>query len=565
MAEIYHIFSESKPSGRDVDYSCLLSSANATATANIPPYSEITNATLLCYYQLDSGLGNGDLAIFFANSSGGSVLSLMNKTSDAVIKSEKRSKTFDITAYAQSKAKNAGNISCNSATQIIMNGTASLSKTWIFSAQIGWKYNPPTFVISLTAGTGGTVSGAGTYEVGSSATIKATPNSGYRFVKWSDGNTSATRTITKTTSDISANVTNLSYSATFEKINTTCTVNFKNADGSVVSSKTLNSGSTLGTLPTVSRSGYTFVGWIPCAPARKTDDTVLDSCRYTGDSGSFYALHQRYKYTDNLSVHIEAYMSSWEDIETLKAQIISCTESGGWGLGYQANTTGHGCELYAGGYKGINLGFGTDGVFSDKTWYSFDIVFSGGTFEVYVNGTKKGTQTTSSTTISYNADNTIFVGAEAAKSTTTPGGNYFKGYISNVFIANKGTRLAIATTSTVVEGNVDYYPVWRLNPTYTITASAENGSVLGGGTYEEGKTVTLTAIPNDGYVFKQWSDGNTDNPRTVTVTGDVTYTAEFESAMPEFTLVQMLYNNKQISKDNKVPAGQSFRLIAGVK
>lgn len=91
------------------------------------------------------------------------------------------------------------------------------------------------------------------------------------------------------------------------------------------------------------------------------------------------------------------------------------------------------------------------------------------------------------------------------------------------------------------------------------------GSVTGGGTYEHGATATLTAIPNDGYVFKQWSDGNTDNPRTVTVTGDVTYTAEFESAMPEFTLVQMLYNNKQISKDNKVPAGQSFRLIAGVK
>lgn len=100
---------------------------------------------------------------------------------------------------------------------------------------------------------------------------------------------------------------------------------------------------------------------------------------------------------------------------------------------------------------------------------------------------------------------------------------------------------------------------------YNISVSAENGSVTGGGTYEYGSSVTLTAIPNDGYVFKQWSDGNTDNPRTVTVTGDVTYTAEFESAMPEFTLVQMLYNNKQISKDNKVPAGQSFRLIAGVK
>jgi uncharacterized repeat protein (TIGR02543 family) len=84
---------------------------------------------------------------------------------------------------------------------------------------IEFDYTPPTYVISLTAGTGGTVSGAGTYNVGSTATIKATPNAGYRFVKWSeDGNTSATRTITKTTNDISANVTNLSYTAIFEPI-----------------------------------------------------------------------------------------------------------------------------------------------------------------------------------------------------------------------------------------------------------------------------------------------------------------------------------------------------------
>lgn len=38
----------------------------------------------------------------------------------------------------------------------------------------------------------------------------------------------------------------------------------------------------------------------------------------------------------------------------------------------------------------------------------------------------------------------------------------------------------------------------------------------------------LTAIPDTGYKFKQWSDGNTDNPRAITVTGNATYTAEFE-------------------------------------
>lgn len=37
----------------------------------------------------------------------------------------------------------------------------------------------------------------------------------------------------------------------------------------------------------------------------------------------------------------------------------------------------------------------------------------------------------------------------------------------------------------------------------------------------------LTAIPNYGYHFKKWSDGITDNPRTIELTQDTTFTAEF--------------------------------------
>ena len=63
----------------------------------------------------------------------------------------------------------------------------------------------------------------------------------------------------------------------------------------------------------------------------------------------------------------------------------------------------------------------------------------------------------------------------------------------------------------------------------TTNATPENaGIVSGGGTYENGKTATLTATPNDGYKFVRWSDDNINASRTVTVTGDVTYTAYFE-------------------------------------
>ncbi|MCQ2331941.1 MAG: hypothetical protein MJZ95_01890 [Paludibacteraceae bacterium] len=40
------------------------------------------------------------------------------------------------------------------------------------------------------------MNGAGQYDAGASATISAVAASGFHFVKWSDNNTSATRTVT---------------------------------------------------------------------------------------------------------------------------------------------------------------------------------------------------------------------------------------------------------------------------------------------------------------------------------------------------------------------------------
>ena len=56
------------------------------------------------------------------------------------------------------------------------------------------------------------------------------------------------------------------------------------------------------------------------------------------------------------------------------------------------------------------------------------------------------------------------------------------------------------------------------------------GTVMGGGEYDEGTAVTLIAIPASGHHFVQWSDGNTDNPRQITVTEDVSLTAEFSAS-----------------------------------
>ena len=55
---------------------------------------------------------------------------------------------------------------------------------------------------------GGGVSGGGSYPQGAEVSLKATPQAGYRFARWSDGSTSAQRTVTATASQ--------TYTAIFE-------------------------------------------------------------------------------------------------------------------------------------------------------------------------------------------------------------------------------------------------------------------------------------------------------------------------------------------------------------
>jgi len=66
---------------------------------------------------------------------------------------------------------------------------------------------------------------------------------------------------------------------------------------------------------------------------------------------------------------------------------------------------------------------------------------------------------------------------------------------------------------------------------HTITATSNDinmGDVIGGGTYDYGTEISLTANALTGYVFVSWNDGNTENPRYITVEQDSTFTAIFQ-------------------------------------
>lgn len=100
----------------------------------------------------------------------------------------------DITSFVESETENAGNI----AGDLYVSIGSGLSTKHCENVKIviNWEYT--TYNISVSSSGSGSVAGSGMYLLGSSATISATPNDGYRFVRWSDGNTNATRTVTVT-------------------------------------------------------------------------------------------------------------------------------------------------------------------------------------------------------------------------------------------------------------------------------------------------------------------------------------------------------------------------------
>lgn len=278
---------------------------------------------------------------------------------------------------------------------------------------------PNTVTLTVTSNNTnyGTVTGGGTYNYGTSVTIKATPKTGYHFVQWSDGNTTASRSITATA--------NASYQATFA-INT-YTITFKNDDGSTLKTVTVNHGvtpsygSTNPTKAATAQYSYTFKAWSP----------------------ALYAANKNQTYTATYN----------------------------------------------------------------STVRSYTIRFLNGSTVLQTGSVKYGT------TPSY-------TGSTPTKSSTAQYSYTFSGWSPAIYAVNKAQDYTAQFSSTV--------------RSYKVTGKSANttmGTVSGTATKQYGQTVTLTATPKDCFKFVQWNDGNTTNPRNVTVSGTATYTATFEETI----------------------------------
>ena len=77
----------------------------------------------------------------------------------------------------------------------------------------------------------------------------------------------------------------------------------------------------------------------------------------------------------------------------------------------------------------------------------------------------------------------------------------------------------------------------------------------------EDNEYTFVATPKADYCFVQWSDGNTDNPRTIMVTEDMTLTAKFEATSVE--AIEEVADNQPATTQKIVHDGQVYILRDG--
>ena len=400
------------------------------------------------------------------------------------------------------------------ATGTELDVTCSQTITYTDNAMIGLSdpylisFTSNHFEIQTTANpeAGGTVSGAGVYENGGTATLSATANYGYTFVNWTKGvsvastNTSFSFTVTAATAG--------EYVANFNPIPYTITATANPTNGGQVEGSGIYNYGTTATLTATPATGYHFVNWT------KNGTVVSTSANYS------FVVNGSATLVANFAVN------SYE-ITVSANPSAGGTVTGGGNYNHFAT-----CTLMASpntGYHFVN--WTKNGVeVSTSASYSFEVTAGGN----YVANFQLNNYT-----ITASAHPTVggsvsgagtFNHFETCTLTATANEGYtFVNWMKNGTVVSTNPTYGFTVTEAA-----NFVANFQLN-NYTITATANptaGGTVTGAGTYNHFETCELTATANEGYTFINWTrngvEVSTNTTYSFTVTEAASFVANFQ-------------------------------------
>ena len=442
---------------------------------------------------------------------------------------------------------------------------------------------------------GGVVTGGGTYSYNQSPTLTATANTGYEFVNWNDGNTSASRLITVTD--------NVTYTANFQLQSYTVSATVSPAESGTVTgtgSYTYGSSAALTATPA---EDYHFLQWSDGTTTTTNTFTVtentnliayfeMDEITYynvtvvsanstmgsTSGSGSVREGH-----TTEISAtpNTGYYFTQWNDGITDNPRTITVTGN----VTYTASFAPHSYTITA-----------------ESADESMGTVTGGGQYDYATTATLTAEPATGFRFVEWNDEDThnprdVSVTGDATYTATfeqitytvnATANNALYGSVTGSGEYNYGA--AVSLLATAEDGY--HFVKWNDNTTanpyqfnvfenknivaifeedgvvityYTVTVSANDaamGSVIGGGSYAENETATIEAVPVNGYEFVEWNDHVTTNPRSFTVTSDVEYVATFQAISYDLTVVASPAEGGVVTGGGSYPFGTTTTITA---
>jgi hypothetical protein len=351
------------------------------------------------------------------------------------------------------------------------------------------------FNVSLYADTNthGTCFGGGSLESHLPHTIAANANYGYHFTQWNDGDTNNPRIITLTQ--------DTSFTALFAKNSYNVTVNSSDlARGNVTGDTTMLYLGTV-SIAATANYGYHFTQW---------SDGNIDNPRViilTRDT-ILTALFSKNNYSITLAVDSSVHGSVTG--AGTHEYLDDCTVSAIANYGYHFTVWNDGDTTNP---RTITLTQDT----------TFTALFAKNTYTITAisNDTIKG-MVAGNSSVEYLDSVTI---------TAMPNYGYHFTAWNDGNTSNP--RTIEATRDSSFTAYFDYNQ-------YSITLNVDtniHGLVTGGGLYNYTSEQTITATPNYGYHFTSWNDGDTTNPRTITLTQDTVFTALFAKNSYNVTVV----------------------------
>jgi hypothetical protein len=351
----------------------------------------------------------------------------------------------------------------------------------------------PTFTITVESDNldWGTVSGGGEFHYGDTIQIEAIPNVGHEFLMWNDSITDNPRTVVVTQDS--------TFVAHFGRLQYTITVESDHLDwGTVTGGGTYYYNDTI-EISAMPNLGFEFLGWNDGNTDNPRTVIVTEDQTFTAHFGIIQCVIK----TDVLP----------EGTGTVEGSGI-----------YDYGTT---IELVAHSNTGYFFNRWDDDNFDNPREIFvegdaiYTAIFKPLQYEITTEcDPVEGGTVTGGGTYDYGATATL---------KAIPNENYIFLCWSDGIVTNP--------RNVTVTQNANYKAMFLFNgtPQYTITVLANDptlGTVSGGGTYPEGTTIEISATPVENAVFHGWDDGNTDNPRSITVTQDMTFTALFEAVLP---------------------------------